>query len=167
MDSKAEEPKSEPIQRSSSGCWSLFTGRRFLAKETGQNLNPQLFGWPPPFFGRSNPVSVTTNNNITLISSKKLIEKYEVFSSSAGLLRFLQRSENFSAVHSLMQIFANQHFPEFVCATLESHRNALSQMSEHGNKPNCFGETLQGLNPPLFRNLCDFKVTKNLYGAKM
>ena len=49
-------------------------------------------------------------------------------------------------------------------ATLETHRNALSQMSEHGNKPNCFGETLQGLNPPPFRNLRKIKVTKNLYG---
>ena len=35
-------------------------------------------------------------------------------------------------------------------ATFETHRNALSQMSEQGNKPNCFGETVQGLNPAFF-----------------
>ena len=48
-------------------CWSLFTGRRFLAKEARQNLNPQTFGWPASLFWLEQPV--TTNNNITLILS--------------------------------------------------------------------------------------------------
>ena len=51
-------------------------------------------------------------------------------------------------------------------ATLETHRNALSQMSEHSNKPNCFGETLPGLNPPCVRNLCDVKVAKKTEAPK-
>ena len=55
----------------------FFPGRRFLAKETRQNLNPSLLGGQLPFFGWSKPVK--TNNNITLILSYKLIEKMKYF----------------------------------------------------------------------------------------
>ena len=64
-----------PFKGAAYSCWSLFTGRRFLAKEVRQNLNPQTFGWPS-LFRLEQPV--TTNNNITLIFSKKLIQQNEV-----------------------------------------------------------------------------------------
>ena len=63
----------------------------------------------------------------------------------------VRTSELFTAWCKFLQISI---FRNLYAATPESHRNALSQTSEQGNKPNCSRETLQPLNPFLFRNRC-------------